>query len=186
MEAIFTLPYSEYAVAEELNRILKKHGYSIYIPASRQQKGVDLIINKNATNNIARVQIKASRSYKGKKPYSNYLWFNNFEGRYKRGDVDFYILFGLYSQPGIEKGINSKNTWKSIFLCFNEAEMIKFLGGVKTKEGRRDAFFDFGFDSAKKIYATRYEKEKDVSDFLLEKKIGELKFFLDKGVQNEK
>jgi hypothetical protein len=166
---------------------LKKHGYSVYIPASRSQKGVDLIINKNATNNMARVQVKASRSYKGKgeKSHINYLWFRNFEGRYKKGDVDFYILFGLYPQPSIEKGVNSKNIWKSIFLCFNETEMFEFLAGVKTKGGRRDSFFGFSFDSAKKIHATKNEKI-DVSGFLLEKKIGELKFFLDNGVQNEK
>jgi hypothetical protein len=181
MEAIFTLPYSEYVVAEKLNRIFKKTA-SVYIPTSRQQKGIDLIINKNSTNIIARVQIKASRSYKEEnKKYSNYLWFNNFEGRYKEGNADFYILFGLYPLPSFKKDVDSECYWRSVFLCFNEKEMFKFLKGAKTKrEGKRDTFFGFGFDSAKKIYATRYEKETDVSGFLLENKIDALKTFLDK------
>jgi len=183
MDAIIKLSYSEYAVIEELNRLLKKYGYSIYIPDNRRQKAVDLIINKDGTGKIARVQIKASRSYEGGKNSSQkyHLWFNNFEGRYKKGDVDFYILFGIYPQLDSKK-VDSKDIWKHVFLCFNGEEMLKFLAGVKTKkESKRDRFFGFGFNSAEKIYTERYKtKGIDVSGFLLEKKTKELIAFLDK------
>jgi len=179
MEATFSLPYSEYEVAEKLSRFLKPHGYSVYIPTSRQQKGVDLIINKNGTNKIARVQVKGSRTYKGVKNYEHYIWFVNFDKKYKKGDVDFYIFFCIYPQYNRKNSIDSKKHWKTLFLCFKEDEMFEFLKNAKTKkEGKRDSAFGFSFDSPKKIYATRYGKEgKDVSEFLLEKQIDKIKSF---------
>jgi hypothetical protein len=45
MEPIFSLPYSEFCVAQQLARLLPAaEGYSLYAPVSRQQKGVDLLI----------------------------------------------------------------------------------------------------------------------------------------------
>lgn len=42
MEPVSALPYSEYAVVNEFNRHFgKQDGFSIYVPASRQEKGVD-------------------------------------------------------------------------------------------------------------------------------------------------
>ncbi|MBL7135865.1 MAG: hypothetical protein ISS81_04625 [Candidatus Marinimicrobia bacterium] len=46
MEGVFSLPYSEYEVINQLQKKLKKsEGYSFYIPTSRQQKGIDFIIH---------------------------------------------------------------------------------------------------------------------------------------------
>jgi len=63
MESIFTLPYSKYKVAEELQKKLpKKDGYSVLIPISRQQKGFDLMLFNYKTSKHITIQIKASRS----------------------------------------------------------------------------------------------------------------------------
>jgi len=179
MEEIIKLPYSEQVVAEELNRLLKKHGYSIYIPASRQQKGVDLIIHKNGTKKIARIQVKASRSYKDTS-YKNFLLFGNFEGKYKKGDVDFYILFGLYSQYNPGAKVNSKKCYKHVFLCFAETEMSQFLAKIKTKKGTKDIFFGFGFNSEKEILLKRPDLGTNYSNFLLKDRIETLKSFFEK------
>lgn len=71
MEPVFTLPYSEYAVANRLNDLFKtKDGYSLYVPASRQEEGVDLLLtsrNQGVTT-TATIQVKASRTYTPKPP----------------------------------------------------------------------------------------------------------------------
>jgi len=45
MEAIFSLPYSEYHAIERLVAFLpKSEGYSIYVPVSRQQARCDFVV----------------------------------------------------------------------------------------------------------------------------------------------
>ncbi|MDR2555573.1 MAG: hypothetical protein LBC64_09125, partial [Fibromonadaceae bacterium] len=105
--------------------------------------------------------------------YAHYLWFNNFEGRCKEGDADFYIFFGLYSQYSPRKNIDSGH-YEPVFLCFKEREMLRFLAGARTKKGKRDSFFSFGFDSPEIIYETRREEKPNVSEFLLERQINKI------------
>ena len=64
MEPIFTISYSEYSVISELSHYLKKNdGYSLYIPASRQEKGVDFILRNSRSRKCVSFQVKGSRSY---------------------------------------------------------------------------------------------------------------------------
>jgi hypothetical protein len=47
MEPVFTIPYSKYAVAQQIrSHFPLSDGYSLYAPMSRQEKGVDLITNQ--------------------------------------------------------------------------------------------------------------------------------------------
>jgi hypothetical protein len=164
MEAKFTIPYSEYAVIEELGTLLKKgKGYSIYIPTSRQQKWVDFLIHNSQTNKYMRFQVKSSRSYTStnstlnNNEYRNTLWFNNFITRYSQFAADYYILFGLYPLYFTGKSINSKkDIWKKIILCFTDTEMKTLLDSVLTKKEKKpDRFFYIGFDSPEKVFGTR-------------------------------
>jgi len=59
MDAIFTLPYTEYVVATYLQ---KKEGYSVQIPLSRQQKGIDLLVCSLQSRKAASIQVKSSRA----------------------------------------------------------------------------------------------------------------------------
>lgn len=180
MEPIFTLPYSEYQVIEEVSKRLKKsEGYALYVPTSRQQKGVDFVIHNAKTNKFARIQVKGSRSYTAND--SHYLWYSNFVDRYDKGNADFYMLFGLYQifETG-KKGIKKGEFWKPVTLCFSESDMLGFLQQVKTKkEGKKDAFFAFGFTSPKKIVCARGPAEYDVTQHLLDNQVAALKSFLD-------
>ena len=148
MEPIFTLPYSEHQVIEQVTKYLKKSaGYAVYVPTSRQQKGVDFVIQNTKTNKFARVQVKGSRSYTHEDKH--YLWYGNFIDRYEKGNADFYMLFGLYPQfKQDKKGIKRGEFWKPITLCFSEKDMFAFLKQVRTKrEQKQDRFFAFGFTS---------------------------------------
>ena len=63
MQPQFTLPYSEFKVAEILNQKFKP--YSVFIPTSSQEKGIDLILyNRKATKDrVVTIQVKSSRAY---------------------------------------------------------------------------------------------------------------------------
>lgn len=180
MEPIFTLPYSEYQVIEQVAKRLKKsQGYAIYIPTSRQQKGVDFVIHNTVTNKFARVQVKGSRSYTENN--NHYLWYNNFIERYTDNNADFYMLFGLYQtfETG-KKGVKKGEFWKPITLCFSEKDMFSFLKEVKTKkEMKSDKFFAFGFKTSKEIVCARGPAEYDVAKHLLDNQVSMLKTFLD-------
>ncbi len=63
MDAIFTLPYSEYAAANMLAEHFKpSNGYSVFVPASRAEKGVDLLLVKRSTEHVKTLafQVKAT------------------------------------------------------------------------------------------------------------------------------
>ncbi len=67
MESIFTLPYPEYVIASLLQKHLKKkQGYSVQIPLSRQQKGIDLLVYNQKTKKAVSIQVKSSRSWQRK------------------------------------------------------------------------------------------------------------------------
>jgi len=189
MDAVFTLPYPEHAVAERLSRLLpKKDGYSVHLPLSRQQQGMDLLVYFQHSRRAATIQVKSSRSFPGTpskrqgiRRFKHYLWFNNFDNRL--GDADFYVLFGLYPRADVDrrrldKARKLEKWWAHIMLMFPAAEMQKFLNGVKTKSGARDRFFGFGFDAeAKEIFCNRGPLG-PYGSFLIDRRIGDLKGFL--------
>lgn len=182
MDPIFTLPYSEYAVVDRFARQLpKKQGFSIYVPTSRQEKGVDFLIHNSRTNKSLRFQVKSSRSYvnddkgsleKGNLKYT--LWFNNFRKRYLEGEAEYYILFGLYPEYSIDTYIAAKKSfWSPIILCFPDMEMKTLLDSVLTKKERKpDRFFYIGFNSPSHVFGTRgFSSRLDLSGYLLDKQI---------------
>jgi hypothetical protein len=193
MDGIFTLPYSEFEVINVMQRFLKKSdGNSVYIPASRQQKGIDFIVHNFKTNRLLRFQVKSSRTYRNEEKelkngqiklpkYINNLWFNNFIDKYEKGRCDYYILFGLYPGYSPEKNIKSK-FWKSILLCYNENEMLELLKKIKTKkEEKTDRFFSYGFNTGNEIFNERGLKEDiNATDHLLKNKIPKIKLDLEK------
>ena len=186
MEPIFTLPYSEYAVVNEFSKhFRKKDGFSIYVPASRQEKGVDFLLHYSSKNTCLRFQVKSSRAYindnqhslaKGALKY--HLWFNNFINRYQANQSDFYVLFGLYPSYVVEKSIDSKRSfWRSLTLSFTDNEMKQLLEQVKTKkEKKQDCFYGIGFDSPKAIYGTRgFSTSIDMTRHLLDRQVRVIK-----------
>ena len=45
MDAIFTIPYGEFAAADKLIKSVTKYRkVSAFVPASRQEKGIDLVL----------------------------------------------------------------------------------------------------------------------------------------------
>jgi hypothetical protein len=187
MDPIFTLQYAEYVVAETLAKLLsKRKGYSISIPLSRQQKGFDLLVYSSQSGKVARVQIKASRSYPGKPAkrestnprFQNNLWFNNF--KCEPNTADFYVLLGLFSKTDLDRGLKKKKWIGRKMLIFTEKEMQTFLKSIRTKAGKRDRFFAFGFDSdSERVFLTRgTTSPKPFDKFLVERRLAALKRFL--------
>jgi hypothetical protein len=178
VEPIFSLPYSEHQVIEQVTKILKKsNGYAVYVPTSRQQKGVDFVIHNAHTNKFARVQVKGSRSYT--EEGRHYLWYNNFIEKYESGNADFYMLFGLYAAYENKQKIKGGRFWKPITLCFSESDMFGFLKQVLTKrEQKPDRFFAFGFTTPSDIVCARGPVVYNVQEKLLINMIEKIKCFL--------
>lgn len=185
MDAVFTLNYPEYAVAECLSNLLpKKEGYSLNVPLNRQQKGFDLLLYSSNSRKSAAIQVKGSRSYKNEPPkretkkrsFNNGLWFNNFE--FQDCASDFYILFGLFPEL-----IDGKTCWSSKILMFQEQEMKDFLKNLShTKSGKPAHSFYLGFDNnSEDIYITRGSpspEPRPLNKFLMKKSIKSLQDFL--------
>lgn len=199
MDGIFTLPYSEFEIVNTFQNIFKKaSGYSLYIPVSRQEKGVDFILFNSKSKSVKRFQVKSSRTYihqaKIKKSgdlkpprFVYHLWLNNFRKRYAQDLADFYLIFGLYPAYDKSSPIIS-DFWKTMILCFTDKEMGDLLNCVKTKkEGKEDRFFSFSFNSPLKIFGTRgFVSETDFSDHLLENQIRTIESVMNPNVlQNE-
>ncbi|MBE2226862.1 MAG: hypothetical protein IAE93_05955 [Ignavibacteria bacterium] len=184
MEGIFTLPYSEYESIIQLQKNFPKKYYSILIPASRQQKGIDFVLMNLKSAKCLRFQVKSSRSWVSSKPDTNIernfkytLWFNNFIKRYKSNIADFYILFGLYQIYDNSKNIKSKKAfWKNVILIFKDKEMRSFLKKVKTKKSQEsDQFFYVRFSDMTDICATRgFPKPFPLSKYLLQNRDKEI------------
>jgi hypothetical protein len=164
MNPIFTLPYSEFCVAQRLSEIFhSKEGYSVYVPLSRQEKGIDLILARRFKNKnkLITIQVKSSRTYdkktgKSKNPKFNFdTFFNPFD---VPDAADFIFLVATYSPDSAKKSRSSSSVWSHVILVFSNKEMNKFINSLKTtKSGNRDKF-SFSFDDDTKIFLTRGRK----------------------------
>jgi hypothetical protein len=190
MEPIFTLPYSEFCVAQQLAELLPaKEGYSLHIPVSRQQPGVDLLIarRRNQRIRVASIQVKSSRTYsETEKRFSEtkkrFLYGTRFKNFECPSEADFFCLFFLY--PAVTKAQRRKlgTWWAPQILLFSQKEMRPFLRSVRTVRGnRRDSFFGFGFNQAGQAVQTRGDSKQRYLDFskhLLSRRLAKLRRFL--------
>jgi hypothetical protein len=157
MEAIFSLPYSEFEAINRFNRILKKkNGFGIFIPVSRQQKGCDFLILGPRSRKPVRVQVKSSRAYTWDEPPLHRFWYRNFASRYRRGDADIYALTCHYPEYVVGRTVRERlRFWQTTILIFTDAEMARLLPMIRGKGGNVDTFFSFGFNDESDITFTR-------------------------------
>lgn len=180
MEPIFTMQYGEFAVADYLQKNIKNA--SVFIPASSQEKGIDLLLyrHNNGCNTTNTIQVKMSRTYYNDKPetgYPYYLWFNRFP---IHKNANWYILVGIYAKRPIDaENAKAKSTsWETIMLAFTNKEMAAFLAEVKQKKDptKDDKMFGFGFDDDKNIAQTRgYAEIREMNHYRIENRIEEIK-----------
>jgi hypothetical protein len=188
MEPTFTLPYPEFCVAQQLARHFPaSRGYSLYVPVSRQQPGVDLVLARRRGNRVrvACIQVKSSRTYshppatpRTKRPFRYYTWFNNFECP---PQADFFCLVTLYPAVDLAQRQELGSWWQPQILLFTQSEMRRFLRSVKTVRGKRDRMFGFGFNAAGESFQTRGDSKRGYRSFaqhLLQARLSLLRRFL--------
>ena len=136
MEPIFTIQYGEFAVADYLSKHIK--GTSVFIPASAQEKGIDLLLYRhcNGCNTTNTIQVKMSRTYYNDKPssgYPYYLWFNRFP---IHSNANWYILVGIFAKhpEDVENAKANSTSWDTIMLAFTRKEMGAFMSEVRQKK----------------------------------------------------
>jgi len=163
MDAIFTLPYSEFKVADMFAREFKaKHGYSVFVPASRIEKGIDLVLTRRLKQQTRCLtfQIKSSRTYAGTEPkrkvknrrYQHYTWLNRFA---VPTQADYVVLFGVYPSDERSGRKLGRSWWQSHVMIFSHTEMQRLMSSVKTRTGKPDKMFGFGFDAPNQAFLTR-------------------------------
>jgi len=105
------------------------------------------------------------------------MWLNNFKDGLKNKNADYYMIIGLYPVYSTKSAISSKNKfWREIVLCYTEKEMIDFLNKIRTKSGKPEKFFGYGFTAKEDIFVTRgLPKNVNVSKHLLQNKIEKIK-----------
>lgn len=180
MQPVFTMQYGEFAVADYLSKRIKDA--SVFVPASAQEKGIDLLLYRyeDGCNKCNTIQVKMSRTYYSEKldaAYPYYLWFNRFP---VQPNANWFILIGIYAKHSDDvQNAGSKSTiWDTIMLAFTREEMTRFMSQVKQKKdpSKDDRMFGFGFDSQKAIYQTRgFNEVRDMSRYLIENRIEEIR-----------
>jgi hypothetical protein len=190
MEAVFTLPYPEYSIASLFQKhFTKADNFSVMIPLSRQQKGIDLLLYNLKNGKSASVQVKSSRTWEGEEPkrnkerkiFDHYSWTWNFDDKYKPGLADYYAIFILYPKKSFSGKIINKakkvgKWWEHKVLIFNDKEMGEFLTMARSKGHT----FSFAFDEDNKdLYYVNGEFQESFNNNLFKNKISEIKKYLD-------
>lgn len=173
----FTIPFPEYDIADILQKkFLKKDSFSVAVPFSRQQKFYDLVLLNGEKKKSITIQVKSSRTYLGKEKddHQYYSWLNYFE--IKDNYSDFYFIYMTY--PSFDKNFTPRAKWEVKILVFNQKEMVSLLSKVKTKAGKQEHFFSFGFDAqSDNVHGARgftHLKKQEFSKNILEKKFTEI------------
>lgn len=186
MDPVFTLQWPEFLLANRLQKLLpKSKGFSVLVPASRQEKGIDLAIIRKRINSKSRVvtiQIKASRTYTQVPPKREttqrmrfHTWFNRFD---VPEEADYFLLFGMYAPDPSQTSKVGPEWYKDCTLLFTLQEMKNFMSACLTVGGKHDRMFGFGFNDDSRIVQTRGDKNrrgKDFTRYLLDNRIGLLK-----------
>lgn len=174
----FTIPFPEYDIANILQAAFpKRDNFSVAIPLSRQQKFYDLLLINGASKKSVTIQVKSSRTYLGseKSEFQYYCWLNYFD--IKDNYSDFYFVYMTY--PLFDKEFRPRAKWDRKILVFNRKEMVKLLGNVRTKAGKRERFFSFGFNVIdSRICGARgfgHLRRQEFSKDLLDRKLPELR-----------
>jgi len=188
MDPVYSVPYSEFCVAQQLARIFPaKRGFSLYAPLSRQEPGVDLILAHRARSRtrVATIQVKASRTYsrprvtaRTKRHFRYFTWYNTFECP---PQADFVCLVSLYPAVDAAQRRDLVTWWSPQILVFTQTEMRRFLRSVRTVAKHPDRMFGFGFNEPGEVYQTRGDPRRrfrDFSDHLLSKRRAALRRFL--------
>jgi len=162
----------------------KRDGFTVYIPASRQEKGVDLAIIKKqggGESRVATIQVKASRTYIHGPPkratttprFRYYMWFNRFD---VQDEADFFLLVGMYA-PNMGRTTQVGPEWyRDCTLMFSREEMKDFMAKCLAVSGKPDRMFAFGFDNERSIVQTRGNKAwPDFTAFRLDNRISLLR-----------
>jgi hypothetical protein len=187
MDPVFTIQWPEFILANRLQKLLpKSKGYSVLVPTSRQEKGIDLAIVRKRTNGRSRVvtlQIKASRTYAQTAPrrktenerFRFHTWFNRFK---VPKEADFFLLFGLYAPDAARTRRVGVEWYRDCTLLFTQNEMKAFMSQCRTVGGSRDKMFGFGFSDETRVVQTRGDRDRGRKDFterLLDKRVYLLK-----------
>jgi hypothetical protein len=185
MDPVFALQWSEYVVCDRLQKLCpKSEGFSVYIPVSRQEKGVDIgLLHRNkGLRRMITIQVKSSRTYPGTPAknkkivrYKYYTWFNRFD---PSPDADYFALIGFFPREADQTTKIGPSWYHDCILLLSNKEMKELIDNCNTVGGKQDRMFGFGFNDLSSIIYTRGDQNrsgKDFSQHLIDRKIKDIK-----------
>jgi hypothetical protein len=179
IDPIFCLSWPEAVVADQLQRALpKRGGYSVWVPTSRQQPGIDLAIYRccGPHRQMLTVQVKASRIYAKTTEVHYDTWFNCFP---VAAEADYVALVWPNPPPSTTSSQRRKHTYCT--LLFERDRMEQLIQNCRTKKGTHESKFGFMAMRDSRILWHRGNMANDATDYaalLLENQIEKVKMRL--------
>lgn len=139
-----------------MKQLPARQGYSVFAPLSRQEKGVDLLVTRRVSGKTyaAALQVKYSRAYEQPPSYAFRfaIWYRTFV---VPEQADFIILAALYPNVTGSGGGKRSSWWLPLILVFTREEMESLLASLRTRGGKHEKMFAFGFSTAKEVFQIR-------------------------------
>ena len=157
-----------------------RQGYSVYAPLSRQEKGVDLLLARrlNGVTRAVTLQVKYSRAYE-QPPGAQYRFWTLFRVFPVSERADFFVLASLYPRIDGRGSGTMSSWWLPMLLLFQREEIADLMSALRTRSGKVDNMFSFGFNKPDRVVLTRGAPEhRDVSSFTFAAQLPLLKEFL--------
>lgn len=143
MEPVFTLPYSEFVIVEELAKYFKKNdGYSVFVPTSRQQIGIDLLLVKQmpGETETLSIQVKSSRVWQSEK-VTKYekenqlnpvfgMWFKKFDYN-SDYSADFNFFIGFKPSNPCDTSKSKSNVWIPEIIVMSRSDLREIFDKIE-------------------------------------------------------
>lgn len=182
MEPIFSIHHGEFFVADYLKKRIKQS--SVFIPASSNQKGIDLLLFNIENKKHTTIQVKSARPFfreeiykinkKEVKTYYHY-GFNKYK---PHKSADWHIFVCYYPMNTKQKTLKRKEScfqWKEpVVFALNRREYEKEIRPLKNINGKESTRFEISINDNRDIFLTRglgKGKGKQFNEYKIEKRI---------------
>ena len=183
MNPIFTLQYGEFFTADYLKN--RSKNYSVFIPTSSNEKGVDLLLYNDNTKSLITIQVKSARPFFGEREYDEDNSKNKivsschyrFPVYYNRTQADWHVFVCYAFNERFIASKKKKDRWDSVMFLFSKKEIDDCFCELKDSKGNREKYFEISIDDNENAYITRgYGKKtaKPINSHLIDKKYKEI------------
>ena len=186
MDPVFTLQWPEFLLATRLQKAFPKSQGILFAnpclapgkglrPGSYQEPSERNLSGCHDSNQSLSGLCPKPPKKTSTKRHRFHTWFNRFK---VPKEANFFLLFGLYAPDASRTKKISRQWYRDCTLLFTQQEMKNFMSSCRTRGGKPDRMFGFGFDDERRVAQTRGDRDRQLTDytrFLLSRRISLLK-----------